>query len=484
MTLPLTPVEEFFLWQDRRALPFHIFARLRFEGSLDRAAVEIALQAALKRHPLLRAKIERAGGNGLRWIVMDDYSLSLKCTTDFKQGEFPAANVINLFEGIGIRFHLAADNTESHFVIQVHHACCDAVGLFQFINDFLIGYARVRDPAELALKLPPLDPARLASRGCLTERPAKIIALLDTVRILLRNPQALLPHAPNDEEAEPLPPFPRVLTHVLDRDETNELRLKAKRQQQSSGITLNDLLVSALFTAIREWRERAGVPAPDRGCLRLVVPKNMRAAADEVLPAANRVSPLIFDRRNRDLINVATVQSGIRAEMNRIARWRLLTAFPFFLHACRFLPGGIERFARRNQRPVTSVLSNLGRVLEDSPLPRGADGCLIAGDVVLRHAEFVVPCGSGWCAAFGVTVYAGRLHITLHYDPSALDVTQARDLLESFVRRIHTGAGNSVIASVSARRSLPELESLAPPGKRHAIPTSAIGSLGGMERKD
>jgi hypothetical protein len=46
------------------------------------------------------------------------------------------------------------------------------------------------------------------------------------------------------------------------------------------------------------------------------------------------------------------------------------------------------------------------------------------------------------CAAFGVTVYAGRLHITLHYDPCALEVTQARDWLEIFVRRIRTSAGS------------------------------------------
>ena len=69
--LPLTTMEEFLLFEDRRAFPWSCYYRLRFAGTLQQQALINAVELVLPRHMLLRSKVELQG-KCHRWVEVHD----------------------------------------------------------------------------------------------------------------------------------------------------------------------------------------------------------------------------------------------------------------------------------------------------------------------------------------------------------------------------------------------------------------------------
>lgn len=67
--LPLVPFESYMLADDRPAYPMNCFARIRFHGRLDRAALSSAMSVAVSRHPPLSAVVRRSGNQDVRVAV-------------------------------------------------------------------------------------------------------------------------------------------------------------------------------------------------------------------------------------------------------------------------------------------------------------------------------------------------------------------------------------------------------------------------------
>jgi hypothetical protein len=85
----------------------------------------------------------------------------------------------------------------------------------------------------------------------------------------------------------------------------------------------------------------------------------------------------------------------------------------------------------------------MGRVLRRLPLPKDK-GRHVAGDAILERIEGVAPIRPYNCATFLATEYAGRLTMTLHYDPRPVGSAQADDLIATFARRARaTASGNA-----------------------------------------
>ena len=61
---------------------------------------------------------------------------------------------------------------------------------------------------------------------------------------------------------------------------------------------------------------------------------------------------------------------SIHEEMNSIRRCQLGLTFIVSLWGLRLLPGGLAKWVDRDCCEATCVLSNLGRAMADSPLPR------------------------------------------------------------------------------------------------------------------
>ena len=103
----------------------------------------------------------------------------------------------------------------------------------------------------------------------------------------------------------------------------------------------------------------------------------------------------------------------------------------------------IEIAGKPAELSITSVSPQTARLSvvpiengQPSPLPQDGQGRLLLGELALEQFDFAAPLRPYLCASFAVTTYANRLGIGMHYDPSAMSESQARDLLASFVQQI------------------------------------------------
>ena len=125
--------------------------------------------------------------------------------------------------------------------------------------------------------------------------------------------------------------------------------------------------------------------------------------------------------------------------MQRHKRGRDGLLFIAALAVLRRLPFLRDHVLHRGKCMSSCVFSNLGVILNRTPLPR-KDGKLAIGKLVLENVDFVAPLRPMTAAAFCVYTYAGRLTLNLHFDPRSISRLQADDLLEKFARRIHESA--------------------------------------------
>lgn len=437
-SFPFTTLEEWLFWEDRPAYPWSCFSRLHFTGQLDRTAFETAVREVLRRHPLLSAQARFRDRMHLAWVVQDDPQPVIVWRSGPVGGPFPAATPLDLFHEIGVRFQVVSDGRACDLILQFHHACCDGIGFVAFIDELLVAYTLALGGAPADLCLPALEPEKLASRHKLgltfgqmiRMAPGVLLRLRGAARFLLRSPAPIVPHQPVGDD-DPLPAaYPAVLSGVLDRGELAHLRKVAARH----GAWLNDLLARELFLALADWRTRWNIPNDD-DWLRIMVPMNLRTPADHRLPAASLASFVCLDWRRRDGADPEPLLCGIHEQMSLAVDRQLGLTFVFFCGLLNLIPGGLKAHIRKPRCQVSTVLTNLGRTLAHSPLPRQA-GRLVAGNVTLEGFDSVAPIRPYTCASFAATTYTNRLTITLHYDPRPLTRDQAADLLETFMRRL------------------------------------------------
>jgi hypothetical protein len=152
---------------------------------------------------------------------------------------------------------------------------------------------------------------------------------------------------------------------------------------------------------------------------------------------------VFFDRQPCSFSDPDGLLKGIHRQMGIIKRLQLQYTFILSLAVSRLLPGGLSRKARSEKCQSTSCLSNLGPVLDRTPLPR-REGRIVSGDVVLEAVDYAIPLRPHLNAVFGVYTYAGRLRVLMHFDPRAMPKEQSEDLLETYIQRIRQTIGRSL----------------------------------------
>jgi NRPS condensation-like uncharacterized protein len=443
--LPLTPMEEFWFWEDRPAYPASCFNRLHFDGELNRAAFESATDVAIRRHPLLRSIVERTGRFGLKWIPLENPEVSIQWSKGTSAAPFPPASRQDLTKEIGVRFYIRENGPSTDAVLQLHHACMDAMGMFSFLNDLLISYTKEVDGSDGDLNLPPIDINRLNGRGSFGITPGRFLRLLPKLGLVLQgikaflftSPAPLIPHKAHPYN-DCLPEgYPRIISQEFDEERSQRIVETAAGED----VTVNDLLVRDLFLALWGWQKEQGSHDPSNW-LRLIVPMNMRQPGDDIMPAVNRISMVFPQRRYKNFQNQSHLLRGIHGEMGLIKQSQLGLTFNVSLQICRWVPGGLRKRVREDICRVSCAFTNLGNVLSRSPLPRH-DGCIVAGNVMLKSMEIAIPLRPYTCASFTVYWCANRLSICLHYDPRVLSKNQATGLHNWYVKRIEESSRNT-----------------------------------------
>jgi hypothetical protein len=433
--LPLVPFESYMLADHRPAYPMNSLVRLHFSGRFDRATLETALSTALSRHPLLTALV--CGPKRRRIWRPAEHPPTIQWLDALPAESLPGLPPLDVRVAPGMRVAVCEGAGQTHMILQAHHACCDGLGMFGFAEDLLTAYAIARGVAA-APALRPLRPELLAGRGRFDMTTPRLLKVcpnpfprLDGLRrFLLRAPEPLVAHQPQAADHRPPPAYPASLTRRLDEVQTGRILAAAK----ALGVTLNDLLARELFLTLGWWRQRHAPGQPD-GWLRLCVPMNLRTAAQDQLPAANVVSMVFLDRRNRDLRDPQRLLASLHDQMQRIKRLQLGPTFVRSVGLCRRWPGLLERMCRARRCLATVVFTNLGILFQRCPLAdRG--GPVAVDGLVLQDMDLLPPLRPLTCAAFTAWSYARRLYFTLHYDPRVLAEHQARELIDGLIDRL------------------------------------------------
>ena len=297
-----------------------------------------------------------------------------------------------------------ADRASDHgtlVVLRYHHAVADglaAAAAMRQVCEALVG-DRVTMPtrADLAARRTLHHPVAAARRRTRWE--------LDRIaRYFRRWPAAYAP----DSVTAPSPGQTPITCErlVVPADLTARL-LAASR---GVGATLNDLLVAALFRALRPGMRPGGV-------IRVAVPTSLRPRGNAAF--CNQVSMVFLDR-GTDATADADLLRGVSAEMNHIKRWQLGHAMHSFLAvALRAGDGPLAAFLRLPIVSATAVLSNLG---EPFPAPQTAASIRVVGHDALP------PLRPGTNVAVSATIHDGRLGLTVRHALDGVSPGRARDL--------------------------------------------------------
>ncbi|MDZ7617330.1 MAG: condensation domain-containing protein, partial [Patescibacteria group bacterium] len=415
--------------------PMTCVTQVRLSGSLDRAAFSEAFRDVLRKHPLLNATVARSRRGSPCWMPTDERSAEVEWNATGDGDVVRVTDRINLESEVGMRFRVRQDSNGAVATMFFHHACSDGIGAARFFEDLLIGYhARLEggspqapDVSQLPLRgqVPRIGrfPARLAN---------EMRTLVCEGRQWLFHPVTPLgcrdrqPLAASDESLEDVP------THAYDAAVLSQLLAVAR----SRGVTLNDVLLAALFRTADQWNDRYP-PSRQTPWFRIAVPQNLRVAADRWMPAANKVTMCFMTRARSACDRSDVLLKGIGSEMAAAKHWlrgkgllramRLAQAIPWLRHV----------FLASDPCLATVVLSNLGdygRWFCDS-LPR--DGAFTrAGNLRVESILSLPPVRPNTHAAFCAASYGGIFRISLRRDPRCLSRADALELLALYVSQI------------------------------------------------
>ena len=235
LPLPLAPLEEFMLAEDRPAHPMHVVCRFRFSGHFDRAIAESAVKTAIARHPLLCASVRRASRRRLEWVAAEPSQPLVRWLPKPPDGRYPRLAAIDLYKGTGARLYFLEDEQSTDIVVQIHHACCDGRGTGRLLSDMCMAYFIGIGGLPRDLPLRRLRHERLRCRGRFGLTPRQILSVLgrqlwhsaSVVRATRRRPVPLVRRPPPPADS-PLPPnYPASLTRQLEIAESAPARRRS-----------------------------------------------------------------------------------------------------------------------------------------------------------------------------------------------------------------------------------------------------------------
>lgn len=439
--LPLTIFETFMLADARPGYPMMCDLELHFEGSIDRAAFDAGLAFGISRNPLLRAIVSEDQPRQLEWRLVDAMPLVDWAPLGTPRGP-RYDEYVDLREQTGLRIWVRQGSDRSTLLLHFHHACCDGLGAFAFIEDFLVGYAAASGQGSIAIARP-LVPQRLKMRQdfgvdtrSLYRRTADwLIGVREGGRFFLQSPWPLpscrQPSASGCDSDQP-----GFISQALSPDSSAGLR----RSASSSGVTVNDILLRDLFRTLRDWSRTAGQD-PGRRHLRILMPHNLRQREDRAMPAANVMSFAFLTRPASDCDRAEELLRSIHQETELTRRYRLTL---YFLGSMGFVQstGYFEWLMRRQFCFTTAVLTNLGNPTRRfvARLPR-AGMQLEVGNLLLKEMTGGPPVRPLTRAVFSIFNNPQHLSISLKCDAGEYTSQDAGRLLNAYLARLQETAG-------------------------------------------
>lgn len=242
---PLDRAEAFFWFLDRfSSMNFAVMAEGR--GDLDEQALQQALDAAQRRHPLLKAAIEADAGQRLHFVPRPATGLPLIRIDDKDWRMALAERIVEPFE-LGeaplIRACRLSDGERWIIALIFHHSIGDARSGFAVLSEVLQGAAGApvdETPMPLQPPLGALYPAAFAG-----DAGRELLGQLKAMRKAAAErsglPVAQVGHRPSDEIV------PRIISLQLSVAEADALARNARATQA----TVNGVIGAAQLIALR-----------------------------------------------------------------------------------------------------------------------------------------------------------------------------------------------------------------------------------------
>ena len=416
---------------------------LVFKGELGLDSLKASVVEAALSHPLLTScvrssdealSIYQASPKELTWVPsdlppeinllsLDDSGTPVSLNSQSDKFDLSREN------GFKVVVSERGQETDVHFLF--HHAVCDGLGGFKFVEEVLARYHATITKTEVQLTKVDAESLKLRNSNCET--------LLPWYRRLIRygcvlprrifgmvgqTPAFVAAKMPTRESItnQPVSAALEMPSLTLSVDQTAAISQYAKTYQSST----NELLIHRLFKVLFEWNQNSA--ADERGKLRIIVPFSLRSSNHETMPAANCVSMVYVDAGNSpDGIGPL---DQISKQIEYIRKWQIKYSWnqtASFAFRSKRLESLLRRQSGRHL--CTTVLSNLGQPFKRSVLPAQEDGRLGVGDLTLQSVHIAAPTTTNTIVTFGVVFYAGRLTLTMNYNKAKMSRADAQTLM-------------------------------------------------------
>jgi NRPS condensation-like uncharacterized protein len=441
LPLSLSPFEHWFLVEDRPNYPMTFWVGLELSGKLNSAYFNQALLEAIKIHPRLKAHIsgnaeDKTGdiqwvdsGNPMPYVQWDQEGVPLT----FSQGVG-----IDLRKEIGVRVFVREGGKKTKILFQVHHSCSDGLGMIQFLGDFFQIYGKLSENLGAGdnhtfqpLKIPTIS----LEKDLLLKRIFYNIprGIYRTLRFLFFPIQDLAVPGPVKTDSKESVAFPSYHSFSFSQEETRDLI----RAAASQSATLNDLLLRDLFLSLREWNLKHHAHAKE-GYLRVMQPINIRTALDKSGKAKNDFSMVAIDVRPKYFASPRLLLKQVQKITKRIKGLdKFIVLLPKAIGQVGRIKGGLS-FMSKEERLFASTLFSfipVDSLLAFSDTPQ-IEGKICFGNLKMESLVGFPPLRKTNPAVFGATLYAKKLSVIIHFDPSAYLPSQAKELLEGFIRHL------------------------------------------------
>lgn len=409
--------------------PWNIQLELETSVELDIERLERAVETAANTHPLARARKRPAATFDTEYVWEIPDETDTRPVGEKPQGvdihhartEFHT-RPIELTEESPFRVLVvrgAGREGGDLLCLSVSHVPADGVGtlrLLRSISRAYLGETPAADPVSLDDSRAVFDQIRPS----LFRKRAKLLGAASShLRKLIDPPSRLASATDTDRSGW------GFVHRTLDEDLTERLI-----QDRAEGVSVNDILLSAVHLAVDHWNRDHGSPA---GKISLLMPVNLRP--DEwfydvvgmyalfesiVTRAEHRVDPAAT-------VEQVTEQTRAIKEADRAAA---------FLESMDLVPDitpvGVKRRSPELLRGPghglvdTLLLSNLGRVPE--PFPSLGDGT--------PALWFSPPCWQPTPVSIGVVTVGGRVHLVFRHMFRVLDRDAAASFADLFLEQL------------------------------------------------
>jgi diacylglycerol O-acyltransferase len=265
-----------------------------------------------------------------------------------------------------------------------------------------------------------------AARGAVTDVRSTAARITGVAGGLLRTARKTLLPAPNSPLNVPVGRQRRVAVARVELDD-----LKKIRKGQTG--TVNDVLLSVVTGALREWLLSRGQPVVAGTSVRALVPVSMQ---DDDQSAGNRVSSYLIDLPVGEP-NPRVRLTRLSFAMRGIAQHGQSVAADSLIALTGFAPPTLHALGARAARGLSRRLFNL--VVTNVPGPQFP---LYAAGSRMLEVFPVVPLARGQGLSIGMTSYNGRVYVGLNAERDSVgDVDVLADLIEQEVGELVETAG-------------------------------------------